>query len=126
MHHDILDHFEFDEPEFDPEEGQGEVVGKFYSSMEAEVSAARLRSEGIPCFLANSASQSVLTSTMVMVRLHVRLQDAPRAREILRDMAPPESNTHSSVAKGLFIILGIFLILFAIIMAVQLLLERYQ
>lgn len=125
MHHDILDHFDFDEPEFDPEEGQGEVVGKFYSSMEAEVSAARLRSEGIPCFLANSASQSVLTSTMVMVRLHVRPQDALRAREILREMVPPESGGKGGIAKGLLIILGIFLTLFAIITGVQLLLDRY-
>ena len=79
----ILDDFRFEDDGFFPEEGESEVVGKYYSAMEAEVAAARLRSEGIPCFLANTHAQSVLTSVMVMVRLHVRPEDVDRARVIL-------------------------------------------
>jgi hypothetical protein len=121
---DILDDFEFDESQFDPEDGQGEVIGKYYSSLEAELSAARLRVEGIPCFLANTASQSVLaSSSMAMVRLHVRPQDVERAREILRDEMPgPEpGQPKSSVFTGVLIIVGIFLSLRAIILLIQLL-----
>lgn len=81
----ILDHFDFDElPEW---AGEGEIVAKFYSSMEAEVAAARLRSEGIHCFLANAIAQSVLPHLQGIVRLHTRPADAEQAREILQNAA---------------------------------------
>jgi hypothetical protein len=81
----ILDNFDFDElPEWS---GEGEIVAKFYSTMEAEVAAARLRSEGIHCFLANSISQSVLPHVQGIVRLHTRPIDAAEAREILQEAA---------------------------------------
>ncbi|MDO8365858.1 MAG: DUF2007 domain-containing protein [Saprospiraceae bacterium] len=81
----ILDNFDFDElPEW---AGEGEIVAKFYSSMEAEVAAARLRSEGIHCFLANSISQSVVPHIQGIVRLHTRIADAEKAREILQEAA---------------------------------------
>ncbi len=110
MHsNEILDDFGFGQNPFEAFEGEGEVVAKFFSPMEAEVAAARLRSEGIPCFLANTASQNVLTQTMNLVRLHVRPQDRERAIEILEENTPaPESNS-GSVATGLLIILGVFL-----------------
>ncbi len=83
---DILDNFEFDDySEFG--EGSGEVVAKFYSPMEAEVAAARLRTEGIPCFIANSMSQSVLPHLQLVVRLHVHPADAEQARIILAEAA---------------------------------------
>ncbi|MBC7778101.1 MAG: DUF2007 domain-containing protein, partial [Phycisphaerae bacterium] len=83
--HDILDDFDFDElPEW---AGEGEVVAKFYSTMEAEVAAARLRSEGIHCFLANAISQTVLPHLQGIVRLHTRPADAELAREILQEAA---------------------------------------
>lgn len=82
---DILDNFEFDElPDWAEE---GEVVAKFYSVMEAEVAAARLRSEGIHCFLANSVSQTVMPHIQGIVRLHTRPMDANLAREILQEAA---------------------------------------
>jgi hypothetical protein len=82
---DILDNFDFDElPEWS---GEGEIVAKFYSVMEAEVAAARLRSEGIHCFLANSISQSVVPHIQGIVRLHTRPEDAEGAREILQEAA---------------------------------------
>lgn len=82
---DILDNFDFDElPEWS---GEGEIVAKFYSVMEAEVAAARLRSEGIHCFLANSISQSVVPHVQGIVRLHTRPEDADFAREILQEAA---------------------------------------
>jgi hypothetical protein len=105
----ILDDFDFEEGDFDHEAGDSVVVAKYYSPMEAEVAAARLRSEGIPCFLANSASQSVLTSTMVMVRLHVRSADYDRARDILQETFPQQEAESGGVLKGLLIIFGIFL-----------------
>jgi hypothetical protein len=82
---DILDNFDFDElPEWS---GEGEIVARFYSVMEAEVAAARLRSEGIHCFLANSISQSVVPHVQGIVRLHTRPEDADFAREILQEAA---------------------------------------
>ncbi|MFN0034976.1 MAG: putative signal transducing protein [Saprospiraceae bacterium] len=82
---DILDNFDFEElPDWS---GEGEVVAKFFSTMEAEVAAARLRSEGIHCFLANSVSQSVVPHLQGIVRLHARPSDAEWAREILREAA---------------------------------------
>lgn len=84
---DILDDFDFDENPFLEDAGDGEVVAKFYSAMEAEMAAARLRSEGIPCFIANSMSQSILTNMQLLVRLHVRPQDFDHARVILAEAA---------------------------------------
>ncbi len=82
---DILDNFDFEDlPDW---AGEGEIVAKFYSSMEAEVAAARLRSEGIHCFLANSISQSVVPHLQGIVRLHTRPTDAELAREILQEAA---------------------------------------
>ncbi len=82
---DILDNFDFDElPEWS---GEGEIVAKFYSSMEAEVAAARLRSERIHCFLANAVSQSVVPHIQGIVRLHTRPEDAEEARQILQEAA---------------------------------------
>ncbi len=83
---DILDNFDFDQNQYF-EENSGEVVAKFYSPMEADVAAARLRSEGIPCFLANATSQSVLPHLQILVRLHVRPQDAEQARILLAEAA---------------------------------------
>ena len=77
---DILDNFDFEDlPEW---AGEGEIVAKFYSSMEAEVAAARLRSEGIHCCLANAISQSDVPHLQVIVRLHTRKAAAVMAREI--------------------------------------------
>lgn len=91
----FLDHFDFDEEKYFENDGSGEVVAKYYSSLEAEMAAARLRAEGIPCFLANTASQSVLTHLPILVRLHVRPQDFELAQMILAeaaiDMEPPEN-----------------------------------
>ena len=79
---DILDDFDFNElPEWAEE---GEIVAKFFSTMEAEVAAARLRAEGIHCFLANSISQSIVPHIPGIVRLHTRSEDADYAREILQ------------------------------------------
>lgn len=82
---DILDDFDFDGlPEW---AGEGEIVAKFYSTIEAEIAAARLRSEGIHCFLANSISQAVVPQLQGIIRLHTRPVDADYAREILQDAA---------------------------------------
>jgi hypothetical protein len=109
----ILDDFDFNEQDFFPEEGDSEVVGKFYSSMEAEVAAARLRAEGIPCFLANTNASSILTSTMVMMRLHVRPEDMDRAKALLLSELP-QGDEHSemgSIWKSMGILLGVLGIL---------------
>jgi hypothetical protein len=121
--HNILDNFKFEEDGFFPEEGESEVVGKYYSAMEAEVAAARLRSEGIPCFLANTNSQSVLTSVMVMVRLHVRPEDVDQARMLLLTEMPLEEQNAApgSVLKGFFIVLAFLFGIYAIRIAFKLL-----
>lgn len=110
---DILDDFEFDElPEW---AGDGEVVAKFYSSMEAEVAAARLRSEGIHCFLANTISQSITPHLPGIVRLHTRVADAEKAREILQEAAidtdSPVVRKNSGTAAIVIMAIAIGLIL---------------
>ena len=67
--------------------GQGEVVAKFFSPLEAELSAARLRSEGLTCFLANIGIQAVMPQLQTVIRLHVHPKDAAIAREILDEAA---------------------------------------
>jgi hypothetical protein len=90
---DPLDDWEMQDPFEHFESGEADVVPKFFSHMEADVAAARLRAEGIPCFLSNQGSQFIQTQTMNMVRLHVRPQDADRARAILADTLPvPDSS----------------------------------
>ena len=91
---DILDDFDFDElPEW---AGEGEIVAKFYSTIEADIAAARLRSEGIHCFLANTISQAVVPHLQGIIRLHTRPTDAEHAREILQEAA---IETDSPLAK---------------------------
>jgi hypothetical protein len=87
MHDNILDQFDFDDHLFLEEGDDREVVAKYYSPIEGEVAAARLRSEGIPCFLANSTSQSILPHLQLVTRLHVRPQDMETARAILGEAA---------------------------------------
>jgi hypothetical protein len=87
MHDNILDEFDFDDHLFLEEGDDREVVAKYYSPLEGEVAAARLRSEGIPCFLANSTSQSILPHLQLVTRLHVRPQDMEAARAILGEAA---------------------------------------
>ncbi|MCC7506112.1 MAG: DUF2007 domain-containing protein [Saprospiraceae bacterium] len=111
---DILDNFAFDSSQFPTEEGEGEVVAKFFSVLEAEVAAARLRSEGVPCFLANTTSRSVLPHLQILIRLHVRPADAMRAREILDEaaidnLAPTSTSTSHLVLLGLAILIGLIL-----------------
>ena len=87
----LLDDFDFgDDPQgeddreqhFQPDD-EGVVVGKFYDQLEANISAARLRSEGVPCFITNAFSQSMMPNTQSFVSLHVRHEDREQAREIL-------------------------------------------
>ncbi|MBV6442213.1 MAG: hypothetical protein DYG98_25675 [Haliscomenobacteraceae bacterium CHB4] len=116
---DILDDFDFDEnvrPGFAEE---GEVVAKFFSLMEAEVAAARLRAEGIHCFLANTMSQTVLPHLQTIIRLHVRPVDSARAREILNQaaietVAPNGVASGRSVLIALAILIGIILAAFLV------------
>jgi len=113
---DILDDFEFDENEYRGLAEEGEVVAKFFSLMEAEVAAARLRSEGIHCFLANTASSTVLPHLQIVVRLHVHPLDSARAREILQEAAidtvsPSNGRKDSGILVALAILIGILLAL---------------
>lgn len=110
---DILDDFDFGEsPYF--EENSGEVVAKFYSAMEADVAAARLRAEGIPCFLANSTAQSMLPHLQLLVRLHVRPQDVERARVLLAEAAidtedPQDEKADNRALTFLAVLIGLLL-----------------
>lgn len=110
---DILDNFDFDElPEW---LGEGEIVAKFYSIMEAEVAAARLRADGIHCFLANTISQSVVPHVQGIVRLHTRSEDATQAREILQEAAIetewplPQKNSGRGAVIFLAVVIGLVL-----------------
>lgn len=109
---DILDDFEFDPHLYLSGDEEGEVVAKYYSAMEADVAAARLRTEGIPCFLANSFGQSVMPQLQTIVRLHTRIEDAEKARAILAETAT-ETQDGISESRNLttitLIVLGIML-----------------
>ncbi|MBL7796069.1 MAG: DUF2007 domain-containing protein [Saprospiraceae bacterium] len=110
---DILDDFDFDDGHYF-EENSGEVVAKFYSAMEAEVAAARLRTEGIPCFIANSASQTMLPHLQLLVRLHVRPQDVERARALLAEAAidtedPADERADNRALLFMAILIGVLL-----------------
>lgn len=116
---DILDDFEFDENVRPGYAEEGEVVAKFFSLMEAEVAAARLRAEGIHCFLANTLSQTVLPHLQTIIRLHVRPVDSARAREILNEAAietiePNKSTSGRGVLLALAILIGIILAAFLV------------
>lgn len=111
---DLLDDFEFDENARPGFAEEGEVVAKFFSLMEAEVAAARLRAEGIHCFLANTMSQTVLPHLQTIIRLHVRPVDSARAREILNEAAietvsPSDESTGRGVLIALAILIGVLL-----------------
>lgn len=107
---DILDDFDFDENIRPGLSEEGEVVAKFFSLMEAEVAAARLRSEGILCFLANTTSQTVLPHLQTIIRLHVRPVDSARAREILQEAAiETVSSSSHSAGRGVLIALAVLI-----------------
>ena len=114
---DILDDFDFEGNDPSGFAEEGEVIAKFFSPMEAEVAAARLRAEGIHCFLANTLSQTVLPHLQTIIRLHVRPVDSARAREILQEaaietVAPNESASGRGVLIALAILIGIILAAF--------------
>ena len=116
---DILDDFEFDENARPGFAEEGEVVAKFFSLMEAEVAAARLRAEGIHCFLANTMSQTVLPHLQTIIRLHVRPVDSARAREILNEaaietVAAVENDRGRGVLLALAILIGVILAAFLV------------
>lgn len=116
---DILDDFEFEENDRPGFAEEGEVVAKFFSLMEAEVAAARLRAEGIHCFLANTMSQTVLPHLQTIIRLHVRPVDSARAREILNEaaietVAAVENDRGRGVLLALAILIGVILAAFLV------------
>ena len=111
---DILDDFNFDGSDHPFGADEGEVVAKFFSPLEAEMAAARLRSEGIHCFLANNISQTVLPHLQIVARLHVRPVDSARAREILQEAvietaAPGKGAGDKAVLFILSVLIGVIL-----------------
>ncbi len=111
----ILDDFDFEGNEMPAWAEEGEVVAKFYSPMEAELAAARLRSEGVHCFLANTIVQSMLPTLQAVIRLHVRPNDAAMAREILQEAAieatitPKPSSSGNGAVMVIAIAIGLLL-----------------
>ncbi|MBK8425358.1 MAG: DUF2007 domain-containing protein [Lewinellaceae bacterium] len=113
---DILDDFDFEGSGHPLWAEEGEVVAKFYSPLEAEMAAARLRSEGIHCFLANTISQTVLPHLQIVARLHVRPVDSARAREILQEAVietamPTQSDGGKMALFILSVLIGLILAL---------------
>jgi hypothetical protein len=87
-HIDLLDDFDFEDLNRNPfpeSEGEGEVVAKYYNLLEAQMAAAFLRTEGIPCFIANEAGYNVMTNINSYVRLHVLPWQLETARQILAE-----------------------------------------
>jgi hypothetical protein len=96
----ILDDFDFEGNDMPKWADEGEVVAKFFSPLEAEMAAARLRSEGIHCFLANTMVQSVLPHLQSVIRLHVRPVDSAVAREILQEAAIESTQAVRTLRSG--------------------------
>lgn len=118
---DILDDFDFDDSSFFEGGDEGEVIAKYYSILEAEVAAARLRAEGIPCFLANVSSHTVMPHLQLLVRLHVRPQDTLHAREILGEAAiDAETEPFKESEANTTVILTVLAIAIGIILALLL------
>jgi len=102
------------------EASSGEVVATFYSPLEAEVAAARLRAEGIPCFLVNRTAQSVLPHLQLLMRLYVPTPWVEHARAVLAETrAELESASTASSELGMWIVLFAFLGLLLAILLVQ-------
>jgi Putative prokaryotic signal transducing protein len=115
---DILDDFDFDENAYLEGEEAGTVVAKYLAPLEADIAAARLRAMGIPCFLANVNTQSVMPHLQTVIRLHVRQDDADKARAILgeagleaAEIAPSATRPFHGKEMLLLLLLGIALIL---------------
>ncbi|MCS7036535.1 MAG: DUF2007 domain-containing protein [Saprospiraceae bacterium] len=111
LHDDILDDLGWVPG---PEKEAGEVVALFYSPLEAELAAARLRAEGIPCFLASRTAQAVMPHLQLLVRLHVRPQDLQQARRILTEAGieveePQDARVDGWLSVALFALLGVLL-----------------
>lgn len=115
---DILDNLDYDpnDPEYrlesiGPDE-QVQVVGKYYSQLEANVAAARLSHEGIPCVIENEATHGLLPSQHSYVNLFVRAVDVPLAREVLAELEHSEpSQTSSSMQLENILLIGILALL---------------
>lgn len=104
----ILDDFDYEGNELPAWAEEGEVVAKFFSAIEAEIAAARLRSEGIHCFLANSTAQTVMPHLQMVIRLHVRPQDSAIAREVLQEAAIEGATPQNTTSgKGAILVLAI-------------------
>ena len=121
----VLDDFDFEGNELPIWAEEGEVVAKFFSPMEAELAAARLRAEGLNCFLANATAQSVLPHLQTVLRLHVHPTDAAAAREILQEAAIDalESDRKTHSGNGVILILAIVigvLLAFLLVRAISL------
>ncbi|MEO6040029.1 MAG: DUF2007 domain-containing protein [Saprospiraceae bacterium] len=121
---DLLDDFDFDDNPFLEEYGEGEVVGKYFSSMEAEVAAARLRAEGVPCFLANHTVQSVMPHLQGIIRLHTRPADAALAREILGEAALNAAPLPTQKAFNLATV--VLAIVIGVVLAALLVVSKYM
>lgn len=121
---DIIDDLGW-EPALNVRESSPEVVAMFYDPLEAEMAAAHLRAEGIPCFLASRTAQSVMPHLQLLVRLHVRPQDVRRARRILTEAGididtQEESGAGRWIMTALFALLGLLLaVLFVMVMAAR-------
>lgn len=82
---DILDNFDFDSERVPLHPEEGEIIARYFSLLEAEVAAARLRSEGISCTLINAYSASINPHFQIVVSLYVHPLTATKAREVLQE-----------------------------------------
>ncbi len=106
---DIIDDLGW-EPVPNPRKSSPEVVAMFYDPLEAEMAAAHLRAEGIPCFLANRTAQSVMPHLQLIMRLYVRPQDMGRARRVLAE-AGIEVETLEELRTGRWLLTALFALL---------------
>jgi len=83
MQNDILDYFKEENSFYDKKIIQ---IKTFYFATEAEIMAARLKDEGIPCFVSNANVVTAMPLGNGTVGLHVREDHEARARQLIEEM----------------------------------------
>jgi hypothetical protein len=119
---DILDNFDDDIRYLLSSDEPSDVVARYLVPTEAEIAAAYLRSEGIPCFLSNSVMQSVTPHLSAEIRLHVRPADLEKARTLLSEQMDQQGSEEEKEAPFTFFqaLLTVLAIIAGVVMAILL------
>ena len=89
MADDILDFFGDQEP-FYSDDVKVVAIRHFFFEPQARLYAARLKSEGVPCFISNSNAITAFPLGEAGIGLHIRKQDKEKALKIILQLEEEE------------------------------------